>query len=101
MKTPYCTPWNAGLASESSAVAKRLARLVYALDQEITANVVSGKIVEDVHDLAVKIREKLDAEGWFFTYDGGDNLKCYPPDSKTGKAKRADMERRYQAAVNS
>ena len=99
MEKPYCTPWNAGLASETPAVARRLARLVGALDQEITSNVVSGQIVEDVRALAVTIREKLDAEGWFFTYDGGDHLKCYPPDSKTGKAKRSDMERRYAEAI--
>lgn len=99
MSKPYCTPWNTGLASETPAVARRLARLVESLDNEITSNVVSGEIVEDVHALAVTLRQKLDAEGWFFTYDGGDKLKCYPPDSKTGKAKRADMERRYAEAT--
>lgn len=90
----YCEPWNAGLASSTPAVNRRLARLLDALGNEINSNVARGPIVEDIRALSVKIREGLEADGYFLTYDGGDRLKVYDPESRTGKAKRADMERR-------
>lgn len=93
-KGRYCVPWNCGLASETEAVARRLARLVQALDNEITSNVVQGKIVDDVRAWRMALWERLERDGWTLTYDGGDRLKVYSPGSPTGARKRADMERR-------
>ena len=45
---PYCKPWNAGLASETGAVCRRIGRLFDALDLELTSNVVDGPIVDDI-----------------------------------------------------
>ena len=85
----YCEPWECGLASATPAVARRLARLVQALDTEITANVVHGQIVEDVHRWRVELWERLERDGWALSYQGGDKLRVYPPGSKTGAAVRA------------
>ena len=90
----YCKPWNAGLASETGAVARRLGRLFDALSDEITSNVVQGEIVEDIRRFRFALLERLESEGWFGTYDGGNRFKVYPPGSPTGARKRADMERR-------
>ena len=85
----YCEPWNAGLASETGAVCRRLARLVQALDCEITSNVARGKIVEDVRRWRVELWKRLERDGWALSYQGGDKLRVYPPGSKTGAAVRA------------
>lgn len=90
----YCKPWNTGLQSTSSAVARRLGRLFDALSDEITSNVVRGEIVEDIRRFRFDLLERLESEGWFGTYDGGNRFKVYPPGSPTGARKRADMERR-------
>lgn len=90
----YCKPWNTGLQSTSPAVARRLGRLFDALSEEITSTVVSGEIVEDIRRFRFALLERLEAEGWFGTYDGGNRFKVYPPGSPTGARKRADMERR-------
>lgn len=75
----YCKPWNAGLASEPSAVCRRLGRLITALDDEITSNVVQGKIVDDVRAFRFCLIERLEAEGWTLSYDGGNRMKVRTP----------------------
>lgn len=79
---PYCKPWNAGLASETSAVCKRIARLMEALDSELTSNVVKGEIVEDIRQFRFALMNKLEAEGWSLSYDGGNRMKVRPPGHK-------------------
>ena len=93
-KKPYCKPWNAGLASETGAVARRLGRLIDALSDEINSNICDGEIVEDCRRFRARLIERLEAEGWFGTYDGGNRFRVYPPGSPTGARKRADMLRR-------
>jgi hypothetical protein len=76
---PYCNPNEAGLASTSRAVGRRLGRILDALDTEISWAVCSGDILEDVRDLAFKMREKLKAEGWRITVNRHDRWQVLPP----------------------
>lgn len=78
----YCKPWNAGLASETGAVCRRLGRLLTALDCEITTNVVEGKIVDEIRDFRYQLITRLEAEGWSVSYDGGDRVKVRAPGHK-------------------
>jgi hypothetical protein len=79
---PYCKPWNAGLASETPAVCKRIGRLLTALDTEITSNVVEGAIVDDIRAFRFAIMQKLEADGWSLSYDGSDRMKVREPGHK-------------------
>ena len=69
MKHTYCKPYNAGLASETPAVEKRLARLLDALSDEINSNICerhngASNIVDDVYNFKLLLLEKLRADGW-------------------------------------
>jgi hypothetical protein len=94
----YCKPWNAGLASETSAVARDLGRLFDALDS-INSNLVQGDILEDIKRARIAIWDGLEAEGWTVSYQtrnlkGSNRCHVYAPDSKAGARIRADRERR-------
>jgi hypothetical protein len=78
----YCKPWNAGLASETPAVCRRISRLFDALDSEITSNVVQGHIVDEIRDFRYRLLTKLEAEGWSLSYDGGNKFKVRAPGHK-------------------
>ncbi len=68
-RRPYCRPLAAGLHSSERAVANRLARLLNALDTEISGHVVDGRIVDGVNALRADMLVSLRAEGWGITYD--------------------------------
>lgn len=89
---PYCKPQNAGLASETSAVCKRLGRLFDALDSEITSMVVEGEIIEDVRAFRFALMTKLEADGWTMSYDGGERFKVRQPGHKRPFAKHVGRE---------
>ena len=72
----YCTPWNAGLASETKAVCRRLSRLIDSLNDEINANIAEGEIVNDVWQFKTKLIEKLRAEGWTITFTNKTHVKA-------------------------
>ena len=78
----YCKPWNAGLASETPAVCRRLGRLLTALDTEINSNICEGKIVNDLWNFRCDLVAKLEAEGWTMSYNGGNRLKVRAPGHK-------------------
>ena len=91
-KTTYCRPSNAGLQSETGAVARRLGKLVDALDNLITRWVVNddSRILGDIERLRSAIRDGLEAEGWIVGYTDGTlepagKCKVYPPGSPTGE----------------
>lgn len=84
----YCKPWNAGLASETSAVCKRLSRLLDALHNEVNQNIAEGAICDDLREFSFSLQTKLEAEGWTFSYDGGDKLKVREPGHKKPFKKR-------------
>lgn len=67
----YCKPLDAGMESEPGAVAKRLERLLDALETEITANVVDGEILTGVNRLKYEMLTQLRAEGWAVRPLGG------------------------------
>lgn len=89
MTKPYCRPWNAGLASETPAVCRRLSRLLGALHNELNANIVEGKICDDLREFSYSLQHKLENEGWTFSYDGGDRLKVRAPGHKRPFNRRA------------
>lgn len=70
-RKPYCDPWSAGLASEQSAVNRRLARLIDALETEINRHIVKpeSKILGDIDTLARKLRAGLASDGYTLKYD--------------------------------
>lgn len=78
----YCRPWNAGLASETPAVCRRLGRLIAALHDEINANFVEGEICDDLRAFSYSLQTKLENEGWTFSSDGGNRLKVRQPGHK-------------------
>jgi hypothetical protein len=67
-KPKYCDPWNVGLASDSRAVARRIARILTTLEREITRDLVRGKITDDISTLKRTMIESLRAEGWTIHY---------------------------------
>lgn len=87
----YCVPWNTGLASETGAVCRRLSRLLTGLDVEINSMIVQGTICDDIRAFRMQVMERLEAEGWSMSYDGGDKLKVRPPGHKK------PFERRFKA----
>jgi hypothetical protein len=60
----YCNPWEAGLSSEASAVARGLGRILTILENEINSNLVTGDIVNDVREFRLSLHNKLKADGW-------------------------------------
>lgn len=60
---PFCKPQNAGLASATPAVEKRLGRLLTAMDTEINANIVNGTIVQWLHEKRFELVGLLEKEG--------------------------------------
>ena len=88
MSERYCKPWNAGLASATPAVCRRLSRLFEALDSEINSNIVQGAIAEDVRAFRWQLQQRLEADGWTMSYDGGNRLKVRQPGHKRPFAKR-------------
>lgn len=77
----YCQPTCAGLPSEPRAVAKRLARLIEELDSWSWA-IAKGQILDDVRKFRCHLQDKLEAEGWTMSYDGGNTLKVREPGHK-------------------
>ncbi len=82
MNKSYCKPLNAGLASETSAVCRRLAKLVEGLDEHINGCVVDGAILDDILAFRLQVRAALEAEGWSMSYSGTDRLRVRPPGHK-------------------
>lgn len=78
----YCVPWNCGLASETGAVCRRISRLMTALDTEINSNIAQGEIVNHVREFRFEMMQRLEAEGWSMSYDGGNRLKVRAPGHK-------------------
>lgn len=69
-KHTYFVPWNAGLASETPAACRRLARLITALGSEINSNIVQsheGSIDREIWEFTTKLIEKVKADGWTVT----------------------------------
>jgi hypothetical protein len=60
----YCKALDAGDESDPDTVAERLTRLLNTLDEEITAYVASGALVDDVRELKLKMISSLRADGW-------------------------------------
>ena len=95
---PYCKPWNAGLASETPAVARKLGKMFDAMEV-IDRKLVDGDIVEDLRNAALAVREHLEAEGWTVStmngnLEGGNRWRVYPPGSPTGAKVRKWRESR-------
>ncbi len=99
--TPYCKPSNAGLCSETPAVARRIGRLFDALDNEVSKLVVGSHdgIVADIEEFRSTMRERLEAEGWIVGYTNGtlgatDKCRVYAPGSPAGAKIRKWRESR-------
>ena len=84
----YCKPWNAGLASETGAVCRRIGRLLTALDTEINSNICGGNIVEDLRNFRYQLIQRLERDGWTLSYDGGNHMKVRQPGHKRPFEKR-------------
>lgn len=82
MTKPYCKPHNAGLASETGAVCRRIGRLLTSLDEELNAFIVEGTILDDIRAFRFRIGARLEHEGWTFSYDGSNRMKVRPPGHK-------------------
>lgn len=88
----YCKPWNAGLASETGAVCRRIGRLMTALDTEINSNIAQGDIVKHIRDFRYEMMQRLEAEGWTMSYDGGNRLKVRAPGHRKPFPRRCKSE---------
>lgn len=89
MKAYYCVPSNCGLASETGSVCRRLAKLIKSLDDHINGFVVDGAILEDIRNFRMELGRKLEAEGWTFSYQGGEKLSVRAPGHKKPFPKRS------------
>jgi hypothetical protein len=76
----YCIPNESGLASEARAVGRQIGKLLDTLGS-VDWHIAHGGIVEDCHDLGVKIRESLIADGWRITVNAHDKWTVLPPKS--------------------
>lgn len=65
----FCRPLCAGLDSEPSVVARRLGKLLDALDTEITVHVAEGALIEMAFKLKREMIERLRGEGWLIEFD--------------------------------
>ena len=77
--TAYCTPSNAGLASEPRAAGRRIGRLLDALGTEVNNFVCEGDIAEDVRQFRISLIEKLRAEGWRIKLNASNKWQVLPP----------------------
>lgn len=84
----YCVPWNCGLASETPAVCRRIGRLLTALDTEINSNIAQGEICNHIREFRFELMQRLEAEGWTMSYDGGNRMKVRQPGHKRPFARR-------------
>lgn len=64
MRPVYCVPSEAGLASEGRSVARRLGKLLSALDGQVNAWVIDGPMVNELWEFKAGLIEKLKADGW-------------------------------------
>lgn len=74
---PFCKPYQAGLASSTQGVCKRLGRVLTALDCEINSNIVTpeSEILPALRMFRSQLVEGLEHEGWSMSYDGGNRCK--------------------------
>lgn len=79
---PYCKPSETGMQSSTRQIQRRLGRLLDALVNEITPYNVDGDLPKELSTFRQTIISKLQAEGWSFSYDGGDKMKVRPPGHK-------------------
>lgn len=87
-KKSYCRPFNAGLNSETPAVARTIAKALTAM-LLVDNMLVEGQIVEDMRATYHKIVDGLEAEGWTVScmngnLEGTDRYNVYPPGSPAG-----------------
>lgn len=75
MTRPFCRPLSAGIASSRQSVARRLSRLLNALEFEITGYVADSDsvILDRLAVLKREMLESLRAEGWRVDYLDGPN----------------------------
>lgn len=62
-RKPYCTPKEAGIPSTRRNVAKRIAKLMEALDQ-FGWPIVDGQIIDDCQNFKFKLINNLRLDGW-------------------------------------
>jgi len=86
----FMVPLNAGMQSDTRAVARRLGKLLTALDNEITGHVVQGHILDSIVSLKRHIIEQIKPLGWDVTYSN-ERIRVKVPRSprrKTSKPKK-------------
>ena len=75
----YFEPNNAGLDSEPRNAGKRVARLLWALGNEVNDYICKGEITEDVRTLRMKIMDNLQAAGWRVSVLESGKYSVLPP----------------------
>ena len=74
----YVKPNNAGLASESHAVGRRIARMLDGL-ASVNKWVVEGQIENDCWRFRTQLIDKLRESGWRVSIKANDNFQVLPP----------------------
>lgn len=77
----YVNPNNAGLASESLVVGRRIGRMLDSL-AEINRWVVEGQIEQDCWKFRTELVDKPRASGWEVKLNGKDRFSVRPPKGK-------------------
>lgn len=80
-KADYVKPNNAGLASESRAVGRRIAKLLDACS-DINRWVVEGAIENDCWNFRCQLKEKLEKSGWRVSLNARERFVVLPPKEK-------------------
>jgi hypothetical protein len=78
----YVKPCNAGLASESRAVGRRIAKMLDGLGS-LNRFICEGEIESDCWEFRTALIEKLRASGWRVSMrEGSENFQVLPPKDK-------------------
>lgn len=88
---PYLVPRNSN-ASGLSEITRRVAGLLRCLTTEINSSVASGALVDDLQRFAQSVRDRLEKDGWTFSYDGGSRFKARPPGDPRPFPKRSSSK---------
>jgi hypothetical protein len=73
----YIEPYETGLASSASAVGRKLGQLLTIMGQ-VDHHIAKGSLPDELREMQLSIREKLEAEGWRVTIPGN-KFKVLPP----------------------
>lgn len=75
---PYCTPRDTSAAGIKE-ICRRVAGLLRCLENEVSSAVAHGEITQDLQRFRIEVLQRLENEGWSFSYNAGPRLQARQP----------------------